>query len=213
MHFPTDNHRSIVTYPFDFHSVRVYDKTMHPATFSVTISLSPADFTRRTPDQLEDKSEEGMQRLTFWRDTILENSVLIDINSEVFPEIVGAIDNNVMFCPALPTDHLIAELLHAKITAITKGFFDIHAISVKSTDTYGIETAFRNIDGYALPGVSYFPTEVLHPVPWWERDTIEMCEFAKGDVLEDELFNHFSDFFGKKEADIIIFRADEEDED
>lgn len=213
MHFPSDDHRSSVLYPLEFHAVRAYNTTLHPTTFQLKVSLTPAHFDKRTPMVVEEKSEEGLQRLTFWKDTILDNCVIVDINGELVGSIVGAVDNNMMFCPGGPTDHLLVELLHAKISAILKGYFDIHAITLSSTDTHGIETSFRSVDGYALPGIEYFPEEALHSAPWWERDTIEICEFVKGAILEDELFNHFSDYFGKKEADIIIFRADGEDED
>ena len=195
----------------DFSAVRIYGATMYPARFSLKVSLTPAHHDKRTPAVIEEKSEEGLQRLTFWKDTILENCMMMDINSELLGSFVGAVDNNVMFCPGGPTDHLLVELLHSKICAILKGYFDIHAITLSSTDTHHIETSFRNNDGYVLPGIEYFPEEALHGAPWWERDTIEVCEFVKGAIVEEELYNHFSDYFGKKEADIIIFRADDED--
>lgn len=216
MHFPTDEHRSSILYPFEFNAIRVHGATLHPTTFYIKVSLSPAHPLKRKPSVIEKMSEEGLQRLHFWKDTILEDIVIMDINSDIFGSMVMSVDNTTMFCPTTPTDHLLVELLHAKISSITKGFFDIHGITLSSTDTHYIEIAFRNNDGYMLPGISYFPEKALHNKPWWERDTIEVCEFAKGAVVEDELFNHFSDFFGKpksEEADIIIFRADEDDDD
>ena len=213
MYFPSDEYRSIVTIPFKFSAVRIFGRNMNPTELTAKLACTPAKSDERTPKKIEEASQEGMQRLTFWWDTIMDNVVIIDVQNEVIDNIVSSIENNVMFCPGLPSDHLIVELLHSKISAITKGFFDIHSISLRSEDTNGIETMFRNIDGYNLPGIEYFPSQALHLVPWWERDTIEVCEFVKDAVVEDELYNHFSDFFGssKEEADIIIFRSDDED--
>ena len=104
MYFPTDDHRSSVLYPMDFSAVRVYGTTLHPAEFSLRVSLTPAHYDKRTSAVIEEKSEEGLQRLTFWKDTILENCLMMDINSELLGSLVGAVDNNVMFCPGGPTD-------------------------------------------------------------------------------------------------------------
>jgi len=212
MPFPNDEYRSIVTLPFEFTAVRVYEASLNPTEFEITLSCTPAEFDTRTPGLIEEKSHDGMQRLGFWWDTIMSDVIIGDVTSETFAEIVAVAENSAMFCPGLPTDHLLVELLHSKVSSIMKGFFDIHTLSLKSADTKYIETSFRNIDGYRLPDISYYPAETLHAVPWWERDTIEVCEFAKGAVVEDELFNHFSDIFGKKEADIIIFRADDDED-
>ena len=211
MNFPDDTYRSIVELPFEFNAIRVYDASLNPATFEISITVSPAEFETRLPNLIEEKSNEGMQRLTFWWETIMSNVVIGDIASETFAALVASADNSSMFCPGEPTDHLLVELLHSKVSAIMNGFFDIHTLSLKSNDTSYIKTSFRNIDGYRLPDISYYPNETLHDKPWWQRDTIEVCEFVKGSVIEDELYNHFSDIFGKKEADIIIFRADDDE--
>lgn len=213
MYFPSDEYRSCVSIPFKFNAVRIYGVSLHPTIFEISISCTVIE-DARTPAVVESKSEEGMQRLNFWMESILTDVVIVDVNSDLFTDLAGSVDNTVMYCPGPPTDHLLVELLHSKITSITAGMFDIHCVTIKSTDTHGIETSFRPIDGYELPGVGYIAEEVMHPVPWWQRDTIEICEFAKGAVLEDELFNHFSDFFSPKkpEADIIIFRTNPDDD-
>ena len=211
MVFPNEEFRSIVILPFEFDAIRVYGTALTPSTFEIKISASPSKYDTRAQHEIEEKSHEGMQRLTFWWQNIMADIIIGDIESDTFATLVGATENSAMFCPGTPTDHLLVELLHSKITALMDGFFDIHTLSLKSKDTMYIETSFRNIDGYRLPDISYYPEETIHDKPWWQRDTIEVCEFAKGTVIEDELFNHFSDIFGKKEADIIIFRADDED--
>lgn len=213
MHFPGDEFRTGVLYPMEFNAVRVHNSTLYSTTFEIKIALTPSHADTREPHVIEEKSEEGMQRLNFWKETILDNILLVDINSDIFIDLASSADNTIMFCPGPPTDHMLIELLHAKVSAITKGLFDIHGLSISSSDTHYIETSFRKLDEYNLPDISYFPEVAIHPRPWWERDTIEVCEFPKGSILENDLFNHFSDFFGEKEADIIIFRTDGKDED
>lgn len=213
MQFPGEEYKASVVLPHKFNAIRAFGGQLHSTSFELKIQCTPTDAEKRTLMLVEEKAHEAMQRLNFWWDTILTDCIMIDTSSEIFPDILGAVENTSMFCPGLPTDHLLVELLHAKLSAITKGMFDVHAISLTSSDTNYAETSYRKMDGYSLPGIEYFPDEALHKVPWWERDTIEVCEFAKGSILEDELYNHFSDFFGQeKEADIIIFRQ-EDDED
>jgi len=213
MYFPDEQYRSSVILPYEFSAVRVFGAELHPTTFKLKVCCTAAHEDKRTPAQIHEKSQEGMQRINFWIDTILSDMIILDVSSPVFDNIVSVADNTSLFSPGPPTDHMLVELLHSKLVAITKGMFDIHAISLTSSDTDNVETSFRDVDGHHLPGIEYFGTETLHPTPWWTRDTIEVCEFARGTVVEEELYNHFSDFFGKKEeADIIIFRA-EDDED
>lgn len=214
MYFPDEQYRSSVTLPYEFNAIRVFNSEMHPTTFNLKICCTASHEAHRNQTQIHEKSQEGMQRLNFWLETILSDVIIMDVSGPIFADIASVVDNTTMFCPGPPTDHMLVELLHSKISAITRGMFDIHALSLTSSDTSYVETTFRDVDGYELPSISYFPEDTLHPAPWWTRDTIEVCEFAKGAILEEELFNHFSDFFGKKEeADIIIFRADGEDED
>lgn len=213
MYFPDEQYRSSVILPYSFAAIRVFDSELHSTDFELKICCTAAFEDKRSQTKIHEKSQEGMQRLNFWVDTILRNVVMLDVDSPIFDSIVTSVDNTSMFCPGPPTDHMLVELLHSKISAITLGMFDIHAISITSSDTAGVETSFRAVDGYQLPGIGYFEADTLHKTPWWTRDTIEVCEFAKDAVVEGELYNHFSDFFGKKEeADIIIFRA-EDDED
>ncbi len=213
MYFPNEHYRSSVILPYKFSAVRVFESELHPTVFELKVCCTAAHEEKRTQAQIHEKSQEGMQRLNFWIDTILQNVIMLDVDSPVFDSIVSVADNSSLFSPGPPTDHMLVELLHSKMSAITLNMFDIHAISLTSSDTANVETSFRDVDGYHLPGIEYFEMDTLHPTPWWTRDTIEVCEFARGTVMEDELFNHFSDFFGKKEeADIIIFRA-EDDED
>lgn len=215
MNFPSDDYRFVTCIPFSFPAIRVIGRQLTSTTIYLDIYCSPAGAGSTVALQRQqEQASEGLKRLTFWFEAILSNSVLIDINTDTFAGLAETVENTILFSPALPTDTLLIELLHAKICAITKGFLKIHSLSFKADDTNGIETSFRSTDGYDLPDISYFPKKILHKVPWWDRDTIEVCEFLKGDILEENLYNRFSDFFeedeSREQADIIVFTPDDE---
>lgn len=212
MYFPTHKHNSFVVCPYIFSAVRVFEKTLVPTDVMLKIAASASQMLDDTARQ--EKVEEGFKKLAFWVEAVLSNSIIIDVASDKFGDIANGISNTVMFCPDNPTDHLLVQLLHSKIVAITRGLFDIHSISITTSDTNNFETHFRNDGGYDLPSVEYFPGEIIHDKPWWERPTIEVCEFPKGIDLEGKLMNEFSDYItidtgNGGEADIIVLDDNE----
>lgn len=214
MHFPTHKHNSFVVCPYVFSAIRVFDKTLVPTDIMLKISVSASQTL--TEENREEKVEEGFKKLAFWTEAVLGNVIMIDVASEKFGDIATGINNTVMFVPGEPTDHLLVQLLHNKIVTITKGLFDVHSVSLTTSDTNNFETHFRSDGGYDLPGLEYFPGEVIHPVPWWQRPTIEVCEFPKGIDLGDKLMNEFADYMSMDgseldgtEADIIVLDDNE----
>ena len=143
------------------------------------------------------------------------------MNSELLDSFQDTVANMIMYVPGQPDDSMLAVLLHSKISSITKGMLDVHAVSLSATDTYGIERVYRNLSDdntYPLPGIEYFNGDTYHNKPWWTRPTIDVCEYDKE---EESVISFDVDLLAaigkeyltnKQEADIIVFDAWKKDD-
>lgn len=218
MEFPTPDHDSFITIPHTFAASRIYeeDDTSHISATYITlkVSCSPIDDESDTPENVGTKAMIGFQRLKIWLEGMLDNVVLIDVDSGLLEPLATTVGNIILITPGKPDDSMLAVLLHSKMRAITSGLLNIYSLSLKATDTDNIERLYRCDHGhYPLPGIEYFPEESLHKAPWWTRPTIDVCDYIKTDAEEginwpnvDPLAEIGKEFLTiPTEADIIAF--------
>ena len=227
MQFPTEEHESYIIIPHTFTATRVYIEEddmprMTAATITLKIACGVLDDDSLSGEELGNRAVIGFQRLKVWLEAILEGIVIIDVNSDLLDALQESVINNMMYVPGQPDDSMLAVLLHSKISAITKNMLDVHAVSLTASDTFGIERVYRNLSPektYPLPDISYFDGETQHTVPWWQRPTVDICEYQKDDEETIILFDvdPLSEI-GKEyltsteEADIIVFDAWKKDD-
>ena len=228
MDFPTEEHESYIVIPHTFQANRVYiddDEIprMTAATITLKIACSIMNDDSLTTEELGSRAMIGFQRLKIWLEAVLNDVVLIDVNSELLESLQDSIANFIMYVPGQPDDSMLAVLLHSKISAITKNMLDVHTISLTATDTFGIERIYRNLSPtkqYPLPGIEYFDGDTHHTAPWWDRPTIDVCEYAKDEDGEtvvlfenDPLAEIGKEYLtSSQEADIIVFDAWKKDD-
>ena len=219
MQFPSYDHESFIVIPHTFYATRVYKEDelsrISAAKLTLKIACTPIDDDTLGHVELGQKAMVGFQRLKVWLEALLDNVILVDVNSELLAEFQENVHNNIMFIPGNPDDSMLSVVLHAKMCSITKGLLDIHHISLRATDTDNIERYYRNLSGeYPLPGIEYVGEEVAHKTPWWSRPTIDICEYE--DESESGILAWPADplaSIGKEyltngdEADIIVFDA------
>ncbi len=222
MQFPTNEHESYIIIPHTFTATRVYieDNDMPrltAATITLKIACGVMDNDALTSEELGNRAVIGFQRLKVWMEAVLQDIILIDVNSELMESLQDSVGNFIMYVPGQPDDSMLAVLLHSKISAITENMLDIHSVSLTASDTFGIERIYRNLSPekqYPLPSIEYFDGETQHDKPWWMRSTIDVCEYEKED--DETLIVFDSDplaEIGKEylttgnEADIIVFDA------
>jgi hypothetical protein len=219
MQFPSEEHESFITIPHTFNATRVYIEDndmpyMTAATVTLKISCSPIDDEKMSREESGKRAVIGFQRLKVWLDAILQDIILIDVNSELLEPLQDTVANTLMYVPGQPDDSMLSVLLHSKVSAITHNMLEIHAITLSATDTFGIERYYRKLrDDYPLPGIEYFDGETQHKRPWWERPTIDICEYGNEEDNEtiimfdnDPLSEIGKDYLTEDhEADIIVF--------
>lgn len=228
MEYPTDEHQSFIVLPHKFPAIRVFEDEddvthMTAATFKIKFSCTPIEDGKST-DEMTRKAMVGFQRLRTWLDAVLNNIIIIDVNSPMLEHMQNHVGNLRLYTPGKPDDSLLAVVFHSKATAITRDLIEIHSICLSSTDTENTERYYRNTDGeYELPGIEYYKDLeinkgliVINDTPWWERPTIDICEYCQ-DEDDDDVTMWLSidplSEIGKdlltndEEADIIVFDA------
>jgi len=220
MQYPSEEHESFIVIPHIFTATRVYIEEhdmpcMTAATITLKIACGPLDEDdEMSTEERGKRAILGFQRLKVWLEAILRDVVLIDVNSELMEPLQDNLSNMLMYVPGQPDDSMLSVLLHSKMTALTENMLNIYSVSLTASDTYGIERHYRNLSNkYPLPGIEYFDGETEHNEPWWERATVDICEFQKSEDGEtvvmfeiDPLAEIGKEYLTKsKEADIIVF--------
>ena len=220
MQYPSEEHESFIVIPHTFTATRVYIEEhdmprMTAATITLKIACGPLDEDDKlTPEERGKRAVLGFQRLKVWLDAMLYEIVLIDVNSELMEPLQEGLSNMLMYVPGQPDDSMLSVLLHSKMTALTENMLNIYSVSLTASDTFGIERHYRNrSDNYPLPGIEYFDGDTAHDKPWWERSTVDICEYQKSEDGEtvvmfeiDPLADIGKEYLTKsKEADIIVF--------
>lgn len=221
MEYPSEDHASFIVLPHTFSAVRVYENSEGMTDIAaIRISLK---FSCSTIVDISDggmKAVIGFQRLRAWLGAVLNDIIIIDIKSPILPTFRENVSNIMMYTPGDVDDALLVKLFHSKASAITNDLLNIYTIWLSSTDTENTERYFRCEDGnYDLPGIEYYNdvnTEdeitARNKRPWWERPTMDICEYGKADddkviMFEfDPLLEIGKEYLtGNTEADIIVF--------
>lgn len=223
MEYPSEEYKSFIVLPHTFSAIRVFDEKevgAHLTATNITLKFSctPTDETA----DASAKAMIGYQRLRAWLEAVMQNVIIIDVNSPMIGDLHGKASNLMMYTPGRTDDALLSVLFHSKASAITDGLLSIHSVWMVSTDTENTERYYRNIDGsYDLPGIEYFNDRIAtdgtlssNKRPWWSRSTVDICEYAQQDGEDvvwfeiDPLLDIGKDYLTESaEADIIVFDA------
>jgi hypothetical protein len=191
--------RSYMTLVYEFTGIRMQDGYMMPVDWTLGVSLIISEKKGKSRDELELKASKVYHKIYFWLDTNLPNIIAVDVNSEEDLLIANLSSNIMMYCPDSPTDNLIIELLHAKMTALAGDDLIIGGIKLQASDS-NLEYIFDTSDGtYSMPETTeeyYTEGKARDETPWWFRDDGFCFEFIRPDDIEltdEELFKDITD--------------------
>lgn len=223
MEYPSEEHNSFIVLPHTFSAIRAFDDESEEQPTHLTSTTIKVKFSCTPIGDGKDAGEKAMigyQRLRTWLDAVMRNIIIIDVASPMLPVLFERVSNLMLMMPGRSDDALLAELLHSKAAAITKELLNIHSIWLTSSDTEYSERYYRNEDGdYSLPGIEYYDKrlynegiESSNTQPWWERPTVDICEYAQEEGENvvwfevDPLLDIGKEYLTKEtEADIIVF--------
>jgi len=177
--------KNYMTMKFNFGGVRFYENMLNPVEWELSVNVVGVDVEGDTKNAIRELGSLAYQKIYFWLDSNLTNVVVCDVNEEMGFNVCNVVDNMMMYCPGEPTDDLIIQLLHAKLTSLAGKNLFIGEMTLSSTDTSASYT-FCGPDKYqgqVLPKktADYVSYEALHKIPWWARDDGYCFEFLRLD--------------------------------
>jgi hypothetical protein len=183
--------RSYMTFSVQFTGLRIQDGFLTPVDWLLSVNLIVRPGKNKSKQEVERKAGLIYQRLNFWLDANLQSVVVVDVNSEDDLYIANLSSNITMYCPASPSDDLLIQMLHSKMTALTGPELEIGEIKLNASDT-AIEYTFDVAEtGYSLPETTeYYPDgKCRDTLPWWSRNDGFCFEFVnpekEGACLKD----------------------------
>ena len=127
----------MITIEEKFSCCIVVDTQLLPNTFDVKINLLPSNNTQKNYNV-------ALERISILFREVLEDSILIGPASvSKFKNAMG-LNGIIHTLPDEPYDHLMAIVLHTKITAILEGVFSVEQVSVTSTQGQGVTHTFED---------------------------------------------------------------------
>ena len=190
--------RSYMTLEYAFTGIRVQDAYLTPVDWTLTVNLI-APVKKRKVKEWEAKLSVAYQKLYFWLDTNLPNIMIVDVSKEDDLFIANLSSNIMMYCPGGSGDDLVIQLLHSKLTSLSKNELMIGEIQLKGSDTT-LQYTFDCPEGdYTLPATTeeYYTEGTTRDVtPWWNRDDGFCFEFVRPpetELTDEELFKGIMD--------------------
>jgi|AntAceMinimDraft_11_1070367.scaffolds.fasta_scaffold51709_2 hypothetical protein len=192
--------RNYMTLDFEFTGVRIQDTTLTSVDWYLSINLVAASHNGdKQRVEKERNASIAYQRLYFWLDANLPHVIAIDASNEDDLYIANLLSNIAMFCPGNPSDDLIIQLLHSKLSKIAGDDLIISEMTLRGSDT-ALQYTFDVQGGsYELPELTadYCLSGIARDKQaWWTRNDGFCFEFIMpedSDALAEEIFKEIVD--------------------
>jgi hypothetical protein len=191
--------KSHMTLTYNFTGIRIMDSSLTPVDWELHVDLVATAKAGKSREDLEYNASVAYQKIYFWLDTNLPQIVVVDVGNEDDLYIANLSSNIMLYCPDVPSDDMIIQLLHSKITALAGNDLIVGEVHLKGSDTT-LQYTFDCSDGdYLLPATvaEYYTDGTSRDTePWWTRDDGFCFEFIrpeKTELTDEELFKDITD--------------------
>jgi len=190
--------KSHMTLEYSFTGIRVQDSALIPVDWTLSVDLVATGKKGKAKDEIEYEASVIYQKIYFWLDTNLPNIIMVDVGNEDDLYIANLTANIMMYCPDNPSDGLIIQLLHAKISSLASHGLIVGELHLKGNDS-SLHYTFDCADGnYLLPDTTEYYTEgtTRDKDPWWARNDGFCFEFVRpegNEQTDEELFSDIVD--------------------
>lgn len=183
--------KNYMTLEFAFTGIRIIDGHLAPVDWLLQINMAAFVGRGKSREHVELAANVAYQKIYYWLETNCHDIIVVDVSNEKDLLIANLTANIMMYCPEAPSDITIAQLIHAKLTALSTDDMVIGEIKIKGSDTpltYTVDIADGN---YTLPETTeeyYAEGNAKDMYPWWHRDDGFCFEFVRpaGTTLSDE---------------------------
>lgn len=184
---------------YSFTGIRLLNGGLYPVDWHIAVNLIAELKNSKVKEEAEQAANVAYQRLYYWLDVNLQDIIMVDVSSEDDLYLASLASNIAMYCPGLPNDDLIIQLLHSKFTTIVGTNLVIGEIHLKGSDTT-LSYTFDAAEGeYELPLLTsdYYSAGITRDeTPWWARNDGFCFELARNAEEDDKKGNieYFSNF-------------------
>jgi hypothetical protein len=191
--------RSYMTLEYEFTGIRLQEGHLTPVDWTLTVNLIASMKKGKSKADAEYKAGMIYQKLYFWLETNLPGILFVDVSSEDDLYIANLSSNITMYCPGNPSDDMIIQLFHSKLSSLSGEELTVGEIHLKGSDT-SLQYTFDCPDGdYTMPLTTaeyYTEGTTRDQIPWWSRNDGFCFEFVRPgetEISDEELFKDISD--------------------
>ena len=173
-----------MTLKYEFNGNRLINRSLLPVKWVMTAQLTAVQYDEKFDVE---KANLAYNKLLYWLDYATSDVVCLEGGDEIALDIALSIDNTMMFYPSEPDDGTMAEMLHAKMSAILKDDLYVGDVTVSGEDSLASYTFSLQKGGYTLPKKTdaYMEVEVAHDIPWWFRSDGYVSEFFMAEGIDE----------------------------
>lgn len=168
-------------------------RLINDGLFASELTLSTdVEFNDDTPIA---EQQEILMLMRRWLDGILDGCIAWDVHNKLDTSLFGTLSNQLMFCPAEPTDHLLLLLITSKLNAIGAGKVWIANTILSSDEAEGFGLSLTGDPLHMLPSAEeWMGADRYFSEPWWNRSDGSMMDIpmepgedpsVKPDILID----------------------------
>lgn len=188
-----------LTLKHEFVAFRFEDLYLEPIKFEISVELDTVIKKNTDLDILEKSLIKNHQKIYYWLDSVLQNSILVDVSNEEEVYAANILSNLMVYFPGKVNDFLFAKLLHSKLSALIDDIVNIGNISIKAEDSF-LQYTYDGNDGNTdilISAEDYFRiSKTKDKNPWWLRNDgfcFEIVRPDETDLTDDEIYHDLVD--------------------
>lgn len=166
----------------DFKINRIVEKRLICSHYDLIIDLEiDAEFT---PAEQTKK----LSQIKYWLDNVVNGCIAFNVHTTLLQtEILGELENSIMFCPDEPNDYLLLLLIVAKLNAIGEGVVIIEHASINSDTNQGFGNVLTgNPLEMLISPEEWMGARRYFKDAWWNRPDGGMMDIPCGEDEDPE---------------------------
>jgi hypothetical protein len=160
-----------------FSLVRLIHNDLRSSNCELSLDLDIIVEPNKNTKLLGGDHELALKSMKFWLETILNQSVVYNVYTDVPTTLFEVIGNHLMFSPGEPDDYLMTSLIHAKLNAIGQGHVIVNSATFQADTGYGFSNTTIGNPCMVLPSIDEWMGENrFYDLPWWDRPDGSMID-------------------------------------
>lgn len=177
---------SYMSYTHVFSGMRLMHDKLQPVEWNLEVKFAGLEREGIGETQFKAELIACCSKVCFWLENFVQDCIITSAEDDAI-DYLCLLENNIILLCDTPTDDLLAETIHSKLTALSNGKLLIGEIKISASDNK-TTFYFSSLDGkYSLPSQEeFFGDEAVYSTPWWTRDDCDTIEMTLDPVEDGE---------------------------